>query len=125
VAARAERNEEVNRVAMSGVVRAMRERLAEANEKTGRVPSGIGTLFVNVPTAATILAAPAIETIQHVVDDADADEADEAATGDIEEGGQAAAPATEADAEEESSTASTEMPELVTDASGGDVPASE
>ena len=80
VAARAERSEEVRRIAMSGVVRAMRDRLMEANEKTGYVPPGIGTLFANVPTAETILAEPPIETIQHIVDD----------VGDIEEGGETA-----------------------------------
>jgi hypothetical protein len=64
-AAKAERDEEVSRVAMSGVVRAMRERLAAANEKTGRIPSGLGTLLATVPTAATILTASP-DTIQHV-----------------------------------------------------------
>jgi hypothetical protein len=64
-AAKAERDEEVSRVAMSGVVRAMRERLAAANEKTGHIPAGLGTLFAVVPTAATILTASA-DTIQHL-----------------------------------------------------------
>jgi hypothetical protein len=88
VAARAERDEEVSRVAMSGVVRAMRERLAEANEKTGRVPPGIGSLFANVPTAVTILAAPAADTIQHVEEE---DEGEQTATEDAEEEEEAAA----------------------------------
>jgi hypothetical protein len=75
-AAKAERDEEVSRVAMSGVVRAMREKLAEANEKTGRVPQGIGALFADVPivpTAATILTTSlgGTDTIEHVGSDSD------------------------------------------------------
>lgn len=77
-AIRAEREEEVNRVAMSGVVRAMREKLEIANEKTGRVPAGIGSVLVEIPTAATILAVPALtataDTIQHVGADLEAGE---------------------------------------------------
>ncbi len=81
---RAERNEEVQRLAMSGVVRAMREKLAVANEKTGRVPSGIGALFADVPTAATILAGASsriTDTIRHVTDDDDDDDDDESEPG--------------------------------------------
>jgi hypothetical protein len=83
---------------MSGVVRAMREKLAVANEKTGRVPPGIGLL---IPTAATILAGPSIETIQHVVD----------VVGDVDGGGQAAI------AEDTETEDDADMPELVTDSS--------
>ena len=97
-AIRAEREEEVNRVAMSGVVRAMREKLEIANEKTGRVPAGIGSVLVEVPTAAAILAVPALtataDTIQHVGADLEVGEMgfDEEST-DEEEAAPAPAPA--------------------------------
>lgn len=75
----AARAEEVSRIAMSGVVRAMREKLDAANEKTGRVPAGIGALFANVPTTATILVSEPADTIQHVEADRESDSEDEVA----------------------------------------------
>ena len=72
---RAERNQEVQQLAMSGVVSAMRERLKAANEKTGRVPPGIGSLFANVPIVVSV-AQP--DTIQHVESDAVDSESEDA-----------------------------------------------
>lgn len=66
----AERKQEVQSLAMTGVVSEMRRKLAAANMQTGTAPKGIGALFADLPGAV-----PTTEDniILHVVADADAD----------------------------------------------------
>lgn len=64
----AARTEEVQQLAMSGVVRAMRERLAAANSKTGGpAPAGIGALFARLPDASGAAGVAVIEGRDAVV----------------------------------------------------------
>ena len=61
----AERKQEVQSLAMTGVVSEMRRKLAAANLQTGPAPPGIGTLFANLPGT--------VETpdiVIHITDDA-------------------------------------------------------
>jgi hypothetical protein len=79
----AARTEEVQQLAMSGVVRAMRERLAAANAKTGGpAPAGIGSLFARLPDASGAAGVPVAgpDVILHVAegDDSSSDDDDNA-----------------------------------------------
>jgi hypothetical protein len=89
----AERKQEVQSLAMTGVVSEMRRKLAAANLQTGPAPPGIGTLFANLPgatdtndiivhvkdeTTALILPTPAND------DDESSDEEDDDTATDVE-----------------------------------------
>jgi hypothetical protein len=60
-AAQQARREEIQALELSGVVRAMRQRLQEANAVTGPAPPGVGSLFGDLRDPAA--------TISHVVDE--------------------------------------------------------
>jgi hypothetical protein len=61
----AERKQEVQSLAMTGVVSEMRRKLAAANIQTGPAPIGIGTLFANLPGSTETH-----DIVLHIVDDA-------------------------------------------------------
>jgi hypothetical protein len=65
----AARNEEVQRLAMSGMVRAMREKLSVANSKTGEAPAGIGTLFAGIPSSGLSTELDIVDSIIHISDE--------------------------------------------------------
>ena len=46
-----ERRKEVEKVAMSGLVSSMREKLASSNAKMGEAPAGVGSLFAELGSA--------------------------------------------------------------------------
>lgn len=61
----AERKQEVQSLAMTGVVSEMRRKLAAANLQTGPAPAGIGTLFANLPGSTETP-----DIVIHIKDDA-------------------------------------------------------
>jgi hypothetical protein len=64
----AERAEEVSKLAMSGVVSEMRRKLADSNQRVGKAPEGVGSLFAGLPAVSTSL--PTSENIIiHVTDE--------------------------------------------------------
>jgi len=83
----AARAEEVQQLALSGVVRAMRERLATANAKTGGpAPTGIGALFARLPDTSGAAVTEVRDTVVHVggagaPDDYSSDDSDGAGDG--------------------------------------------
>ncbi len=64
----AERKQEVQSVAMTGVVSEMRRRLAEANIQTGRAPAGVGALFAGLPSPR-LQGASLTDIVVHVKDE--------------------------------------------------------
>lgn len=49
----AERAQEVSKLALSGVVSEMRRKLADSNQRVGKAPEGVGTLFAGLPAVTS------------------------------------------------------------------------